>query len=72
MSSRVPTRVEELKRSHLARTEQGQGALDSEIDLARSVCELQTYYDWKSNEKDGSTDKNWNKISLIKLITGRS
>ncbi|KAK7715697.1 hypothetical protein SLS63_011284 [Diaporthe eres] len=48
------------------------GVLMSEIDLARSVCKLQTYYEWAFKGKDGSTDKNWNKISLVKLVTGRS
>lgn len=46
--------------------------MESGIELAQSVCKLRTYFEWKSEEKDGTTDGNWNKISLIKLMTGRS
>lgn len=61
-----------MKRTHEARTTGAAKELESEIELARSVCKLQTYYEWKSKEKDESTDKNWNKVSLVKLLTGRS
>lgn len=64
--------MEEIKRAHEARTTGNAKGLESEIELAQSVCKLQTYYEWKSKDKDGTTDKNWNKISLVKLLTGRS
>lgn len=63
----------EMKRAHEARTNGEENGLESEIELARSVCKLQTFYEWKSSEKDHTTtDQNWNKVSLAKLITGRS
>lgn len=46
--------------------------LESQIELARSVCKLRTFYEWKCDERDGTTEKSWNKISLVKLLTGRS
>lgn len=61
-----------MKRIHEARTTGTANDLEAEIELARTVCKLQTYYEWKSKERDGPTDKNWNKVSLIKLLTGRS
>lgn len=61
-----------MKRTHEAQRTGAAIELESEIELARSVCKLQTYYEWKSKEKDGPTDKNWNKVSLFKLLTGRS
>lgn len=61
-----------MKRTHEARATGNANGLESEIKLAQSVCKLQTYYEWKSKEHDGTTDKNWNKVSLIKLVTGRS
>lgn len=68
----MTARVEEIERTHEARTSGHATGLESGIELAQSVCKLRTYYEWKLEEKDRSTDKNWNKISLIKLMTGRS
>ncbi|KAJ0122043.1 hypothetical protein J7T55_002554 [Diaporthe amygdali] len=63
----------EMKRAHEARANGQENGLESEIELARSVCKLQTFYEWKSSKKDHTTtDQNWNKVSLAKLITGRS
>lgn len=55
------------------RTGQVQDELDSEIGLVRSACQLQTSCNQKSKaSSQGATYQGWNKVSLLKLITGRS
>jgi hypothetical protein len=65
--------VEEIKVTHHAQTSGQASGMESGIELAQSVCHLRTYYEWKCEAKQTTaTDKNWNKVSLFKLVTGRS
>ncbi|KAG8160086.1 hypothetical protein KVR01_010723 [Diaporthe batatas] len=71
-NSALQNLVDDLKRTHHARTSGQMTGMESGIELAKSVCKLRTYYEWKSEVTDGTADKDWNKISLFKLMTGRS
>ena len=83
----TPKRVRQIERSHEARMKGEYGSLESEIELARSACpdRLQDYEAWKRAQVASSQiassspqqsselqNKNWNKLSLSKLLTGRS
>ncbi|KAI3391190.1 hypothetical protein diail_7795, partial [Diaporthe ilicicola] len=71
LNAAVQNVVKEMKRTHEWRKSEGEIELNSEIELARSVCKLRTYYEYKFSEKDhATTDQNWNKVSLLKLLTG--
>jgi len=49
---------------------------EEEARLGRSVCKLQTFEDWARTQKENSeaaaTQPGWNKVSIVKLLTGRS
>jgi hypothetical protein len=45
----------------------------TELEMAQSICHMQTYYEWKLKNKANDTQNgNWNKLSVFKLFTGRA
>jgi hypothetical protein len=46
---------------------------DSEWELAREASKMKTCYEWFSHEKRSDVRAaDWNKVSVGKLVTGRS
>ncbi|KAK0647108.1 hypothetical protein B0T16DRAFT_329164 [Cercophora newfieldiana] len=51
---------------------------EEEVRLGSSVCKLQTFEEWVRAQKESSaaaaaaTQSGWNKVSIVKLLTGRS
>lgn len=77
MNSGSRTIVKEIERNHEARNKGEYPEFASQVELAQSVCELQTYFEWKSKTATEAKEKqerprDWNKLSFLKLLTGRS
>ncbi len=65
--------VREIERHHEVRANGQYATFDSEVQLARSVCKIQTYYEWKLKSRaDEEGLGKWNRVSLGKLFTGRA
>lgn len=65
--------IEELTRSHRFRLSEGESAFASQVHLARSTCKLQTYFEWRMNQKERGADQSKSGImAFIKLLTGQS
>ncbi|CAP65721.1 uncharacterized protein PODANS_7_755 [Podospora anserina S mat+] len=74
--------VKEAEINHANRMSGKLPTFEEEVERAKSVCELQTYEQWKralaSGEGGGDemsrrvSTSSWNNLSLMKLLTGRS
>lgn len=66
-------RLKESLLNHELRASGEYPDFDEEVALARSAARLQTYYEWKLQTKKEATGLGrWNKVSIVKLLTGRS
>ncbi|KAK4167799.1 hypothetical protein QBC43DRAFT_230400 [Cladorrhinum sp. PSN259] len=81
MNPGVQSLMQETEINHDARINGLLPTFDQEVALARSVCHLQTYEEWKGTKlkEEGATKqeasdaaRGWNKLSLVKLLTGQS
>ncbi len=65
--------VKEIERHHEVRATGEYPAFDFEVELAQSVCKLQTFYEWKLQHRPDSKGLGkWNHVSLLKIFTGKS
>lgn len=63
----------ELDRAHQVRINGEDQTFDSQVSLARSVCRMHTYGEWKSKMRPNETDeRKWNNVSFFKLLAGQS
>jgi len=66
-------RLKESLLNHELRASGEYPDFDEEVALARSAARLQTYYEWKLQAKKEATGLGRsNKVSIVKLLTGRS
>ncbi|KAM5360207.1 hypothetical protein ACJZ2D_013917 [Fusarium nematophilum] len=73
VNSGVQRIIKQIERAHEARVNGEDSAFDSQVELARSVCKMQTYSEWKAKTRPRETDRGkWNQVSFLKLFTGRS
>ena len=63
---------------HEARINAAFETLEEEIELGRSVCQLQTVENWARGQQQQTEeaagpghDAEWNQVSVWKLLTGR-
>jgi hypothetical protein len=63
-----------LEEQHEARIKGNIPHLNEEIELATSVCKMQTFEQFIAKGQVAQVDgkRNWNQLSLFKLLTGRS
>jgi len=68
--------VKETLQAHEIRNSGSYGTFKAEMELAKTASKMQTYYEWKLKSrteiKKEDAHRNWNKVSLVKLFTGRS
>ena len=73
--------MEESEINHRARVSGDLATFDEDMELAKSICHLRSYEEWKRDqlkeEKDAQKElddnsRGWNNVSLVKIFTGRS
>ncbi|KAK1755480.1 NAD(P)-binding protein [Echria macrotheca] len=66
--------LEDLERHQNARRDGLFEGYEEEVRLGQSVCKLQTFEEWVRSRQESSQDApdGWNKVSVWKLLTGRS
>lgn len=73
--------MEESEINHQARISGELSTFDEDMDLAKSICHLRSYEEWKRDQvkeendarkERSDTARGWNKLSLVKILTGRS
>jgi hypothetical protein len=59
-----------------SRTTGSFASYEEEVRLGTSVCKLQTFEEWarksREDKAEAASSSGWNKVSVIKLLTGRS
>ena len=63
-----------MEQNYHARASGDYPELEGEVALANSVYRMKTYYEWvklKQSRKEAAQPRNWNEVSLGKLMTGR-
>jgi hypothetical protein len=66
-------RIRSIEKRHEACQSGDYLGFEAEINAANSAYRMTSYYDWIVQGHDIRTaEKGWNKVSLAKLLTGRS
>ena len=62
-----------MEQNHYARTSGDYPELAGEVALANSAYRMKSFYEWvkQKEEKEEAPARNWNEVSLGKLLTGR-
>ncbi|CZR52811.1 uncharacterized protein PAC_02688 [Phialocephala subalpina] len=64
--------IEHCEKSYHARVWGEYPTWDTEWELAKEASKMKTCYEWFAQEKDERRAEGWNKVSVGKLVTGRS
>ncbi|KAK3380552.1 hypothetical protein B0T24DRAFT_548340 [Lasiosphaeria ovina] len=77
--------IQQVERNHEARASGELATFEAEVALARSVCEVQDFEQWTRGKAEaaaavtkglaadaGDGNRNWNNVSLFKVLTGRA
>ncbi|KAK4461554.1 hypothetical protein QBC42DRAFT_203474 [Cladorrhinum samala] len=81
MNRGIQNLMEESEINHRARVSGDLATFDEDMELAKSICHLRSYEEWKRDqlkeEKDAQKElddnsRGWNNVSLVKIFTGRS
>jgi hypothetical protein len=66
-------RIGSIEKRHQACQAGDYPGFEDEISIANSAYRMTSYYDWIAQGHDvGMAEKGWNRVSLAKLMTGRS
>ncbi|PVH83823.1 NAD(P)-binding protein [Cadophora sp. DSE1049] len=64
--------IQDVERSHYARTSGEYPECEKELELARSACKMKNYEEWLVQGRDAEENsENWNQVSVGKLLTGK-
>lgn len=64
--------IQDVERSHHARTSGEYPECEKELELARSACKMKSYEEWLVQGRDAEANsENWNQVSVGKLLTGK-
>ncbi|KAK0704384.1 hypothetical protein B0H67DRAFT_648827 [Lasiosphaeris hirsuta] len=66
--------LQDIDKHHAARRDGLFPDFNQELELAKSVCEMQTFEEWTRNRraKPKAQPAGWNKLSVFSLLAGRS
>jgi hypothetical protein len=64
-------RIAHLELNYHARVTGEYLSADADIELAKTAYGIKDCYEWFKEEKKGApTNRNWNQLSFVKLLTG--
>ncbi|KAK3339817.1 hypothetical protein B0T25DRAFT_574706 [Lasiosphaeria hispida] len=74
MNSSTRVILQDVEKHHAARRDGLFPEFEQELELARSVCEMQTFEEWTRRRRAESKAQpaGWNKLSVLSFLTGRS
>jgi len=64
--------IEDIERVHQSRKEDPDGYEAHLADARAAYPKMTSFEEWAARRKEAKRDANWNQVSLLKLITGRS
>jgi hypothetical protein len=69
----IHCRLAHIELNYNARTSGEYSSVTEEIELANQAYKMKGCYEWFKQEKEGTLteQKNWNQLSIGKLLTGR-